>query len=161
MSALARRTYCLVSERRHGTDDPAGDPFAAEQARPRRAGVITPARCSVILALDRAADRLDDGRMSKYLPLATFLRRQKSQTVVLTFAEIERIVSGLLPKASADPAWWQANATSPQPQQRILFEAGFTAAPDFRAETVRFSRTPKRPSAVGAASDVTAQTADR
>ena len=64
--------------------------------------------------------------MSKYLPLATFLRRQKSETVVLTFAEIERIVSGLLPKASADPAWWQADATSSQPQQRMLAEAGYS-----------------------------------
>ena len=79
--------------------------------------------------------------MSKYLPLATFLRRQKTETVVLTFAEIERIVSGLLLKASADPAWWQADASSSQPQQRVLFEAGFTAEADLRAETVRFSRT--------------------
>ena len=78
--------------------------------------------------------------MSKYLPLATFLRRQKTETVVLTFAEIERIVSGLLPKASADPAWWRADATSSQPQQRVLAEAGYLAAPDLRAERVQFSR---------------------
>lgn len=82
--------------------------------------------------------------MSKYRPLAIFLRRQKTETVVLTFAEIERIVSGLLPKASADPAWWQADAASPQPQQRQFAEAGFVARPDLRSETVRFDRVPPK-----------------
>lgn len=90
--------------------------------------------------------------MSKYLPLATFLRRQKTETVVLTFAEIERIVSGLLPKASADPAWWQADVASSQPQQRVLGDAGFTAEVDPRAETVRFART-RSPSRVVAGTD--------
>ena len=79
--------------------------------------------------------------MSKYLPLATFLRRQKTETVTLTFAEIERIVSGILPKASAHPVWWQADAASSQPQQRAFAQSGFTAEVDPRAETVRFSRT--------------------
>ena len=78
--------------------------------------------------------------MSKYLPLATFLRRHKTETVVLTFAEIERIVSGLLPKASADPAWWRADLASTQPQQRVLAQAGYVAALDVRAERVQFSR---------------------
>lgn len=87
--------------------------------------------------------------MSKYLPLATFLLRQKSETVVLTFAEIERIVSGLLPKASADPAWWQADATSSQPQQRMLAEAGYTAAPNLRSERVEFSKNQRRASPGG------------
>lgn len=99
--------------------------------------------------------------MSKYLPLATFLRRQKTETVVLTFAEIERIVGRILPKASADPTWWRADATSLQPQKRVLFEAGFTAEANLRAETVRFSQTPRITGSAEAASDVTAQTADR
>lgn len=79
--------------------------------------------------------------MSKYLPLGNYLRRQKTESVLLTFADIERIVGRILPKASAAPAWWHADAESSKPQQRALVEAGFTAEADPRTETVRFSRT--------------------
>ena len=84
--------------------------------------------------------------MSKYLPLATFLRRQKTHPVELTFAEIERIVGRLLPKASKVPSWWQADAASRQPQQRVFAEAGIVAVPDPRHETVLFSRSKLAPS---------------
>lgn len=83
--------------------------------------------------------------MSKYRPLANFLRRQKTGTVTLTFAEIERIVGRLLPKASNASGWWQADAASRQPQKRIFAEAGIRAVPDMRHERVVFSRDHRVP----------------
>ncbi len=83
--------------------------------------------------------------MSKYRPLANFLRRQKAGTVTLTFTEIERIVGRLLPKASNAAGWWQADAGSRQPQKRVFAEAGIVAVPDMRHERVVFSRGPSAP----------------
>ena len=77
--------------------------------------------------------------MSKYLPLTTFLNRQKTDTVTLSFSEIERVLSRLLPKAAGDPNWWQPDAEG-QPQQRALAKAGVTVTLDRSGETVRFDR---------------------
>ncbi|MGO4410049.1 MULTISPECIES: DUF7662 domain-containing protein [unclassified Brevundimonas] len=79
--------------------------------------------------------------MAKYDPLARYLRRQKAAAVELSFRDIERIVGGLLPKASADLKWWRVvDAPSALPQQRAFAQAGFTPEPDLRAERVRFVR---------------------
>lgn len=78
--------------------------------------------------------------MSKYQPLAIYLRRQKGEEVILTLSEIERLLSRMLPKASARAAWWTADATSRQPQQKLLAESGFQAQLDSRREAVRFTR---------------------
>lgn len=80
------------------------------------------------------------GVMSKYGPLAIFLRRQKTEAVTLTFADIERIVGRLLPKASKASEWWQADAASTQPQKRLFAEAGIVAVPNVRGESVVFWR---------------------
>lgn len=79
--------------------------------------------------------------MSKYAPLASFLRRQKRAEVDLTFRDIERIVGGILPKAAAVDAWWRANPSGPlMPQHMAFADAGFVAEPQMRAEFVRFLR---------------------
>ena len=77
--------------------------------------------------------------MSKYQPLTTFLNRQKTETVTLSFSEIERVLSRLLPKAAGEPAWWQPDADG-QPQQRALAKAEVAVTLDRSAETVRFDR---------------------
>ena len=51
--------------------------------------------------------------MAKYDPLAAFLRRQRNQTVELSFREIENLIGALLPNAAASPAWWQDVGTEP------------------------------------------------
>ena len=57
--------------------------------------------------------------MAKYEPLVRYLRRQKKAEVELSFRDIERIVGGLLPKASANLGWWRVeHAPSALPQQR-------------------------------------------
>ncbi|MGK2254801.1 MAG: hypothetical protein ACI8Y6_000086 [Brevundimonas sp.] len=79
--------------------------------------------------------------MTKYAPLASFLRRQKRSEVNLTFLEIERIVGGILPKAAAADGWWRADPSGPLGPQHIAFaDAGFIAEPQMRAEIVRFVR---------------------
>lgn len=81
--------------------------------------------------------------MGKYDPLAAFLRRQKRDEVSLTFREIERIVSGILPKASADPTWWVGDeGTTAAPHKRAWMSVQFTPQVDFKAERVRFVRSP-------------------
>ncbi|MFP5296652.1 MAG: toxin-antitoxin system, antitoxin component [Alphaproteobacteria bacterium] len=79
--------------------------------------------------------------MAKYAPLATYLRRQRRTEVVLTFRDIERIISGLLPKAAATEGWWKPERGAPAtPQHLALADAGFVAEPHLRTETVRFVR---------------------
>lgn len=79
--------------------------------------------------------------MAKYAPLATYLRRQRRTEVVLTFRDIERIISGLLPKAAATEGWWKPERGAPAtPQHLALADAGFVAEPHLRTETVRFIR---------------------
>lgn len=87
--------------------------------------------------------------MAKYDPLHRFLRRARAtDEIVLTFADIERIIGAILPKAAKDPAWWSnpASASCPGVQQKAWMEAGFQARPG-PGETVTFSRAPKRPGA--------------
>lgn len=79
--------------------------------------------------------------MAKCAPLATYLRRQRRTEVVLTFRDIERIISGLLPKAAATEGWWKPERGAPAtPQHLALADAGFVAEPHLRTETVRFIR---------------------
>ena len=79
--------------------------------------------------------------MAKYAPLATYLRRQRRTEVVLTFRDIERSISGLLPKAAATEGWWKPERGAPAtPQHLALADAGFVAEPHLRTETVRFIR---------------------
>ncbi|MGH7028053.1 DUF7662 domain-containing protein [Brevundimonas sp.] len=79
--------------------------------------------------------------MAKYEPLVRYLRRQKSAEVELSFRDIERIVGGLLLKASNDPLWWRVeDADTAPPQQRAFAQAGFTPRPELRAERVLFVR---------------------
>jgi len=80
--------------------------------------------------------------MAKYAPLVRYLRRQRTPEVTLTFRDIERIVGGLLPKASSDLEWWRAEAAaSAPPQKRAFAEAGFTPKPEIRSERVLFVLT--------------------
>jgi hypothetical protein len=76
--------------------------------------------------------------MGKYDPIGVFLRRQKRPTVDLTFRDIERLVGGILPKASLVSGWWTEGEGSPQ--TLAWTRAGYAAEPDLAAERVRFVR---------------------
>lgn len=63
--------------------------------------------------------------MSKYEPLAAFLRDQLTSEVSLTFAEIERIIGAKLPpKAQHHRAWWSNNPGN-NVMTKIWLAAGF------------------------------------
>lgn len=64
--------------------------------------------------------------MSKYDPLSGHLRWQREAELELTFAEIERILSAMLPKSAARQQWW-ANTTAPHTSQ-VQCKAGATPA---------------------------------
>ncbi|CAM2916833.1 DUF7662 domain-containing protein [Brevundimonas diminuta] len=50
--------------------------------------------------------------MAKYDPLHRYLRRQTAAEVVLTFSEIENLLTAFLPKSALRREWW-ANEAGP------------------------------------------------
>lgn len=80
--------------------------------------------------------------MAKYDPLRQHLRRQKAARYEMTFRDIERVLTGLLPKSAQRPEWW-ANEVSPDTrhvQCRAWLDAGYNAVLIKGAECVRFER---------------------
>jgi len=80
--------------------------------------------------------------MAKYDPLHGHLRRQKTALYEMTFGDVERIISSLLPKSAQRPEWW-ANETNPDTrhvQCRAWLDAGYNAFLVKGAEKVRFER---------------------
>lgn len=80
--------------------------------------------------------------LAKYDALATHLRRQKTASYDMSFADIERVIAALLPKSARRLEWW-GNETSPQSrhvQCRAWLSAGFSAHPQIDKERVRFER---------------------
>jgi hypothetical protein len=63
--------------------------------------------------------------MGKYLPLTEFLRKQVENEVVMTFAQIERVIDAKLPpKAQKHRAWW-SNSPSNSVMTKAWLDAGF------------------------------------
>jgi len=50
--------------------------------------------------------------MSKYAPLRAFLEGRGTETVAMTFSEIEKVLGFKLPKSQIYPAWWSNNPTN-------------------------------------------------
>jgi hypothetical protein len=71
--------------------------------------------------------------MGKYAPLGDYLRRQRTQEVPMTFAEIERVTGTKLPeKAQNYPAWWSNN-----PSNNVMTKVWL--AEGFRTEQVNIA----------------------
>jgi hypothetical protein len=80
--------------------------------------------------------------MAKYDGLHHHLRRQRAETLELTFAEIERRIGAMLPKSAQRPQWW-ANESDPNTshvQRKAWREAHYDAFLIPGADRVRFSR---------------------
>jgi len=79
--------------------------------------------------------------MGTYEPLGAFLRKQRSDEVLLTFAEIERIIGAKLPpKAQHHRAWWSNNPSN-NVMTKAWLEAGYeTERVDIRARKLVFRR---------------------
>jgi hypothetical protein len=80
--------------------------------------------------------------MAKYDPLSGHLRRQKHAELELSFAEIERLLSAMLPKRALSSQWWAGEgAEAQQVQCKAWREAGYEAALQVGKDRVRFTRT--------------------
>jgi hypothetical protein len=63
--------------------------------------------------------------MGKYDPLGEFLRKQPTDLVRLSFADVERIIGSKLPQNSPNyPAWWSNNPSN-NVMTRVWLAAGF------------------------------------
>ncbi|MDF3810392.1 MULTISPECIES: hypothetical protein [Rhodopseudomonas] len=62
--------------------------------------------------------------MSKYAALGSFLSKQRTGRVHVSFAEIEKIIGGKLPGSQRYPAWWSNNPMN-NPMTRVWLNAGF------------------------------------
>lgn len=62
--------------------------------------------------------------MSKYDSLGAFLRGQRTDTVTLTFSQIEKLTGSKLPASARYRAWWSNNATNSVMTQ-VWLDAGF------------------------------------
>ncbi len=81
--------------------------------------------------------------MAKYDPLCGYLRRQRLAEFELSFAEIEHVISAMLPGSGSQPQWW-ANVTDPDTthvQRRAWRDAGYDAFLVVGKDHVRFRRT--------------------
>ncbi len=74
---------------------------------------------------------------SRYEALTAFLGDRSDPVVEMTFAELDRLVSGLPDSARKYPAWW-ANSRSSQPHAKFWLDARRRVTPDFNAGRVRF-----------------------
>ena len=67
--------------------------------------------------------------MAKYDPLKRFLRRNQRPEVEMSFADIERVISSMLPKSAERPQWWanEADPSGRHVQINAWREAGYDA----------------------------------
>ncbi|HEY3637589.1 MAG TPA: hypothetical protein VGK90_05500 [Rhizomicrobium sp.] len=79
--------------------------------------------------------------MSKYDALGTYLRRRDLNEIPMTFAEIEQIIGGKLPRSAyAHRPWW-SNGTSNSVLTRVWLQAGYRSARvDMAAQRLVFQR---------------------
>ena len=80
--------------------------------------------------------------MAKYDSLSRYLSRKAGAEIELSFADIERVIGGMLPNSAYRPQWW-ANEVAPSSrhvQVRAWRDAGYDAFLIEGAEKVRFRR---------------------
>ena len=77
--------------------------------------------------------------MSKYQPLASFLKTQKTQAVPLTFKELEKILGFKLPPSAYRHRPWWANEARGHVHAKAWLDAGYeTAQVDMEAKRLVF-----------------------
>lgn len=83
--------------------------------------------------------------MSKYAPLASFLKGYRGDACKATFEEIEDVLGfGLPPSARKHRAWWANQFKGNHSQAKAWVDSGWLVDPrqiDLRSETVRFVRS--------------------
>ncbi|HLZ04128.1 MAG TPA: hypothetical protein VKR55_18530 [Bradyrhizobium sp.] len=83
--------------------------------------------------------------MNDYDALRDYLKKQSLPEFVLSFAEIEEIIAGELPRAAQRASWWDS-LRSPQekmPQREACLAGGYVATRLPDGKSVRFRRLKK------------------
>lgn len=79
--------------------------------------------------------------MSKYDPLAQYLRRLTTSSVTLTFREVDAIVGGLPASARTDRTWWGNTTNRTRTQAHAWMGAGWLVdTVNFTANQVTFRK---------------------
>jgi len=86
-----------------------------------------------------------DRAMSKYAALGDYLRKQNSDEIAMTFAEIERVAGAILPpSAYAHRPWW-SNSVTNSVLTRVWLSAGYKSARvDMARQRLVFQRTHRK-----------------
>ncbi|MBV9571333.1 MAG: hypothetical protein JO056_08840 [Alphaproteobacteria bacterium] len=84
--------------------------------------------------------------MSKYQPLAEFLKRSSASQVPMTFAEVEALLGTRLPVSAYEhPAWWANDAGKSHVQAKAWLSAGYeTGQVDKHGKKLVFQRVAQR-----------------
>jgi len=83
--------------------------------------------------------------VNDYDALRDYLEKQSLSEFVLSFAEIEEIIAGPLPRAAQRASWWDS-LRSPQermPQREACLAGGYVATRLADGKSVRFRRLKK------------------
>ena len=87
--------------------------------------------------------------MAKYAPLGDYLRGQRRSVVPMTFAQIERVIGGKLPRSQHHRAWWSNNPWN-NVMTKVWLDAGFvTEQVDIEARKLVFRRVAQEPGSMG------------
>src|SRR3981081_2671761 len=79
--------------------------------------------------------------MSKYEPLADFLRQQAAELVAMKFEDIERVVGSKLPPSSRQHRAWWSNNPNNNVMTKVWLNAGFnTEQVDIEGRRLVFRR---------------------
>jgi hypothetical protein len=83
--------------------------------------------------------------VNDYDALSEYLKKQARPELTLSFAEIEDIIGGALPRAAQRASWWDS-LRSPQekmPQREACLAAGYVATRMPDGNSVRFRKLPQ------------------
>lgn len=83
-----------------------------------------------------------DGSMSKkYAPLGEFLENSDSNSLALSFDQIERMIDGLLPMSAKKYVVWWSNSPVEGRQNEVWLRRGWTTTDvNLKSRTVKFTR---------------------
>lgn len=84
--------------------------------------------------------------MPNYHALRDYLKRQTQVEFMLSFAQIEEIIDGSLPRAAQRASWWDTTRAPEErmPQREACIEAGYLATRLGDKEGVRFRKADAR-----------------
>ena len=82
--------------------------------------------------------------MKKYDPLTEYLENCGQASIILSYAEIEKIIGDSLPPSATDwPAWWANDRTQKSRHSSAWLDAGYETSDVKLGQSVTFEKVPK------------------